>query len=212
MFFATPGPVALALSLASIAEAQTRELHAELSFHDVVSPWGSAKSVVDDGEGCLFTYFEQCMVVVTFSFQALEAYSNHIISEKITGTINMENGGEFLAMTAEEVERIFSTEKKLSKILPMAMKLDLPNKNTKLWKKFLVLKRIRDDTIHIKSHDQNPKVTTSKDLDEGSLFSQFLQADVAAFPRSAVAMIRHFERGAGPPDWLRPVLAAYGIG
>jgi hypothetical protein len=44
------------------------------SQEKVISPWGPGKDIGLEHIGTLYDYFEQCMVCITFSFQALECF------------------------------------------------------------------------------------------------------------------------------------------
>lgn len=207
--FTTPSAIALALSIAMKVEAEARELRASLDFSDAVSPWGTSRGVHFESTAALYDYFERCMVIVAFSFQALEAYCNEVIAKDVTGTFTVQRRKGPVAMTADELERNLSTEEKLATVLPAVVGVPNP-KGTKVWQDFAALKDARDTTIHIKSMDANPKVTPTTGIQD-TLFGDFLYGDVGTFPRAAVAMIRYFANPADPPRWLRHLLDHYGV-
>ena len=72
------------------AEAEARDLRAGLDFSDAASPWGTSRGIHVESTPALYDYFERCMVSVAFSFQALEAYCNDVIAEKVTDTLTVQ--------------------------------------------------------------------------------------------------------------------------
>ncbi len=199
--FSTPSAVALALSIAMKAAHEGRRLHKEIEHSESVSPFGSGTSVTEASIAALFDYFEQCMTVLAFSFQALEAYCNDTISTKVMATYELTRGKEVLKLTADELERVASTKEKLGAILPYLLGVPTP-KGSQIWNEFIELKRARDATIHIKSRDSNPRVRQPSDLDDATLFHQFLGANVLQWVRTAVVMIDHFASEGDSPLWL----------
>lgn len=213
--FTAPSAVAMALNIAMRTELQARELHDKIRFVDTVTPWGSGRGLHADDEAILFDYFEQCMIVAVFSFQALESYCNQTIADKLKGTFPIERGrrrnAKVIPMTATEIERQVSTEEKLGVVLPGVLKIASP-RGKKVWQNFVTLKGARDSTIHLKALDQYRRVERVEDLDIGSLFDRFLHDDLSAIPKSAVAMIYYFARVTDVPRWMKHPLAVYGLG
>lgn len=75
--FLMPSTTAMALNIAVSASRRAKELRGKLEYKDVLTPHGAGKSVKDETTSILFDFFEQCMISVTFSFQALEVFSNY---------------------------------------------------------------------------------------------------------------------------------------
>ncbi len=207
--FTTPSVVALALSLAIKAAERARELQAQIKQSDVMTPFGPGTSVTHDSTPLLFDYLEQCMATLAFSFQALEAFSNETITLKLSGTYPLERKKVIYHVSADELERQASTEEKLGTVLPKLLGIATP-KGSRLWNDFVDLKRTRDATIHIKSHDSNPRVTQPSDLEEATLFHRFLHADVSGWVKAAVALLDYFA-AVDPQRWLAPVKKALGM-
>lgn len=207
--FTNPSAVAMALNIAMRADCQAQELRAKLVYSEIVTPWGSGQGV--EGEEDLFDYFEQCMIVTAFSYQALESYCNLVISQNLKGTFRFERGKETRGMTADDLERSASTEKKLDQVLPQLLSMASPKGKT-AWANFVVLQRARNATVHLKAQDQNPRIRGSEDLDRPSLFYRFLHDDVSDLPKAAVAMIHYFARFPEVPRWLRHPMEIYGVG
>ncbi len=212
--FATPSAVALALSIAMKAELAARTLHGKLGYENSLTPWGTGKSIIPEQVGDLFDYFEQCIITVSSSFLALESYCNLSISNHLTGTFDLhrrrEGRDEVKTLSAPDLERTVPIEEKLATVLPKLLNVRSP-KGSKMWQHFVMLKRVRDATTHLKSHDQYPLADPESDMDEESLLYQYLNANVYAFPKTAVSMIHYFEKPTGIPRWLVTPLEEYGL-
>jgi hypothetical protein len=152
------------------------------------------------------------MIAVTFSFQALEAYGNEIISYKVPGTYTLlrDNGHRKLKVKADELERIASAEEKLGTILPELLKIPSP-RGRRQWEAFVKLKEARDATIHIKSRDSAPRIMEPSDLDERTLFHRFLGANIGEWPKAAVTMILYFASVVGTPPYLEHARKILGV-
>lgn len=195
--FETPGATALALNIAIVAARKAEELRSRVKYVSAVSPYGPGQTVPGESSTALYDFLEQCMIAVTFSFQALETFCNYSITRNLTGkmVIRLKRGEENL--TASEIERFLSTGEKLAKILPKL--LDIPTPSGKaIWERFVKLQQARDATMHLKGFDQNPQSS----IDRESLFFQLLNRDPFEFPETAVALISHFHDGKDRPRWL----------
>lgn len=196
--FITPSPTAMALNIAVRAAATALTARGQIIFVNGASPVGTAKTVTQETLSYLFDFFENCMIAVTFSFQAIEAFSNQQIQTRVKGSyrVNRRDGPKDLS--ADELERELGTEEKLSTILPDLYKLKTP-KGTKIWERFVKLKRARDSTIHLKKRD------AQSTLDLDSLYFQFLNYHVKDFPRAALGMIEYFQASKGGPLWMKRI-------
>jgi hypothetical protein len=116
--FHTPSAAALSLDIALKAASRALQLRPEIISEEVIAPWGKGKQITIENLPTLYEYFQQCMIAVTFSFQALECFCNHSIARKMTGTITLARRRGDETLTAEEVERNISTEEKLATVLP----------------------------------------------------------------------------------------------
>jgi hypothetical protein len=209
--FQQPSAAAMALSIAHSAASLAMELQQRLEYgaNDTDGSQGASVNVASTSS--LFNYFEQCMVAVTFSFQALEAYGNSVIAQKVEDTYPFSRKrGEVIELTAIELERQASTEQKLAEILPKLLNVSSPRGKT-VWQNFKLLKEKRDATIHIKSTDQSPKVTRPENLDRTTLFIGFLDADILSWPKSAVQLIHYFARRDMVAGWLEHELERYDL-
>jgi hypothetical protein len=194
--FITPSPTAMALNIASNAAAAAKSTRAQITFINGASPVGTVKMVTNETLPHLFDFFEQCMIAVTFSFQALEAFSNQQIQARLKGTYTVQRRSGPKDLSADELERELATEEKLATVLPDLFKVKTP-KGKKVWERFVKLKRARDSTIHLKKRDAR------SELDMESLYFQFLNHDAKEFPRAALSMVEHFLPSKGGPLWMK---------
>ena len=194
--FLRPSPVALSLNIAIKESKKAIKLRQTIAFQDNVTPHGPGKGVATENSPHLFDYFECCMVAVAFSFQALEVFCNDIIARNVKGTYKLQRRNGMADFSVDDLQRYPSTEEKLATILPDILNIDSPKSET-VWQHFKELKRIRDTTIHLKSHD-----AYKQDIDEESLFYEFFRTEADKFPQFALEMIEFFTdfKEAGP--WL----------
>jgi hypothetical protein len=146
--------------------------------------------------GILYDLFEQFMLTITFSFQSLETFSNWTIANTLKEKFVLKRKKGTETISAEELERVASTEEKVGKVLPNILSIGTPS-GTKLWERFLLLQEARDATIHLKAQD-----AYTKSLDKESFFFTFLTADPLQYPTIALDLIKHFSPAA-EPRWLR---------
>lgn len=191
--FTLPSAAALALDVAKkesdIAVAQLKAF----AWTDVITPDGPGFSVSEDDTSNLFDFFQKCMVVATFSYQALEVFCNHSIERELKSSINVKRRNKNVLLSPEEVERQLSTSEKLCQVLPNIYGAPTP-KGKKVWEPYKKLQYVRDASIHLKSKDQ-------KATDINSLYYEYLSGGFAEFPKTAGNMIHHFIRGR-EPRWL----------
>lgn len=203
--FTTPSAPALALSIAIRAVRRAKELHEKLTFtekvgcrtisHDKLEPEHPIGLITNDTS--LYDFFEECMVSVTFSFQALETFSNMVIAEKLKHTYLLKRGNETLELTSEKLQRKASTEEKMGTILPDILSMKGP-KGVKVWQNFKQLQKARDTTIHMKAHDAH----SGRNIHKKTLFYKFLHGKVEEFPRAAIDMILFFSEDGALPRWV----------
>lgn len=203
--FLTPSATAMAFSIAIAAARQARSLFSALTYDRVLTPHGPGKAISNARIGELFDFFEQCMISVTFSFQALEVYANHTIARHARDAMEVKRGKNTVLLDPSELERQLSTEEKLGSVLPRIRDVATP-KGKAVWDKFRVLKDTRDATIHLKSRDTR----NAKESGKEHLFFQFLNVDPSTFPKAAAEMVRHFEKGR-VPRWLSALEGEDGI-
>jgi hypothetical protein len=198
--FTTPSATALALSAAMKNAVVANSLRDTIVLRDHVTPWGSGKGVANESLPQLFDFFESCMVVVITSFQAIEIFSNTVISRNLKGTYQLKRKKASYTVTGEELERQATTDEKIGVILPKLLNVTTP-KGKVIWQSYLDLKEARDATVHMKSHD----AYTRKDIDRESLFFQFFRRDPREFPKMAFQIIEYFLSANALPRWAQEV-------
>jgi len=129
--FTTPNASALAMNLAFSAARRAVELKAQFSFKPGLSPFGTSNSITSAQNDLLFTFFENSLVSVTFSFQALEAFCNYSISRTWRKPVEVKKGKKRETLHHEAAERSISTEDKLKSILPKIY--DVPTESPRIW-------------------------------------------------------------------------------
>jgi hypothetical protein len=157
-------------------------------------------SVVDADLEKLYDYFEYCMIATTFSYQALEAFTNHSISKELGGAcykIEKVRCGrnETFFLTSEELERQYSTDEKLGTILPTILKMKSP-KQTKAWQHYKDLKKLRDKIMHFKPSELQLTNFTKK-----TFFFLLLDYDLKNIVVDALQILEYFSPKIGEKWW-----------
>jgi hypothetical protein len=194
--FITPSPTSLALSVAIAAAREAARIRGTVQLERATQPGQSAWLSTAQLRN-LYSYFEQCMAAVTFSYQAIEAWSNQVVEEAVIGTHQVKRKKSIKHWTGPEIERNCSTEEKVGTIIPELTKLATP-KGSQAWERLTRLKDLRDSTIHLKSSDQYVRGKSS----QSTLYSRLLAADPLEFPKTAIAIIKHFSGKAEGQEWL----------
>lgn len=197
--FPTPNASSLALNSAFCAAKRANDLKRQFKYKVDPSPVGPSKLIPLDQCDELFSYFEESLVSVISSFQALEAFCNYSISQVHGHSVKVKKQKKVELLDPETAERVVSTKDKLKSILPKIYGVSTPSGKA-LWERFVKLKRARDACVHIKYRDQCP---SANQLDEQSLFFQFLDNDPLSFPAAAAEMIGYFYANQEKPRWLK---------
>ncbi len=204
--FVTPSSTALALSIAMNASIQSIERLNQVKYENIISPEGPGKSVNHKDATPLFDYFESCMVAITFSLQAVEAFSNWVIADKVQNTFSIIRDKGVEVMTSAELERKLAIEEKLHIALPNLLGISSP-KGKKVWESFKKLKQARDSIVHLKSSDQYPNRMQVGTIDKSSLYFVFLNNKMTIYPTAAIRMIHYFHPSTNEsPRWLEKPL------
>ncbi|TRO37586.1 hypothetical protein [Ectopseudomonas mendocina] len=194
--FITPHPSALAFSIAFEYARSAKKLQSRLARVNVVAPDGPVQAIPMANIPSLYDYFEQAMIVVTFSFQAIEAFLNNEISHTAQKEIRVKRKEKWQVLTPQEAERVLSTEEKAANVLPELLAISTP-KGKKPWEGFKKLKDARDATIHIKNKD------TYQISASDNLFLNFLTEDLESYPMAALNLVNWFYTNRDSPRWLK---------
>lgn len=190
-------PYSLALSIAIRASHAAQKIWRRVKFQQQPGT-GKFKFIEQGDSPLLFDYFEQSMISATFSFQALEAFANQVLEDRLGGgqtyTIARKKGPQTL--DSASLQRELSTEEKLATVLPDLFKVVSP-KGKKIWQHFVGLKRVRDATIHLKTIDHY----VVGGVDKHTLFYQLLNHNARQFPRVSIDLMTYYN-GGQQPTWL----------
>lgn len=192
--FTLPSAPAMALDIAAQSASSAMKSLRSFAWHDVLTPDGPGFSIASKDTSELFDFFQLCMAVSAFSFQALEVFCNQSIGRSVKGPTIVKCRGKRVSLTAEELERQLSTTEKLSQVLPGIFNIPTP-KGKKVWEPFKELQGSRDSAVHLKSNHQYA-------VDENTLYYQFLTGKFEHYPRAAADMISYFHKGEDP-RWLK---------
>jgi hypothetical protein len=197
--FVTPSAPALCLNVALNAAALAEGIRPRLNLTPMRTHTGKRGfQIKDESMSDLFYFFEQSIVAVTMSFQALELFANGIIGRRATGELSVKRkGGIVKSLSPKDAERELSTEEKFGQVLPTILNVKAPVGN-RVWQSFKQLKAARDSTVHLKSSD----MFTKDNFDRESLFFFFLNRDTREFPQAAIKIIDHYFPS-GIPRWLK---------
>lgn len=209
--FTLPSQTALALSIAIQAAKKADILKEELTYQDLTTPLGSAIGVSGERAASVYDFFEQCMIAVTFSFNALELFCNQTIADKLEGTYSRTSGKKSKSFTKDEAQRRLSTDEKLSAVLPSILAVETP-RETSAWSEFRRLKRARDRTVHMKPSEAYP-LFDRPSVDNQSVFSEFFSmSSLLGYPIFAIEVITYFNKpGEDERRWLRHARELAGV-
>jgi hypothetical protein len=194
--FITPHPSALAFNIAFEYAKEAKKLQSRLAKIQVAAPGGPAQAIQMTNIPFLYDYFEQAMVVVTFSFQAIEAFVNNEMVHNANGNISVKRKKKWYSYTPTEAERALSTEEKIATVLPKIFEISTP-KGKKPWEGFNKLKRARNATIHLKNKDIH-QLTDSENL-----FINLLIDDPEKYPVYAFNIVNWFYKERKRPRWFQ---------
>jgi len=152
------------------------------------------------------------MATVIFSFAALEYFANEVMERHSNTLIQLSTQSrarrgtkrrtKTIKLSAKSLERK-PTDEKLSVILPQLLECPSP-KGLNLWARYVQLRRLRNDVIHLKGQGVNPKVTSPNAIDTESPLLKFFSIDPSGHVATSVDMVGHFSGHIpwGQFDWL----------
>ena len=211
MSFDAPSGSALALASA-VENAALAETH-RISIVEriVATPFGD--SIQLEPASQVFDFIAACRVVAICSFMAIEYFTNDVISHFPNAPVHVERQAHDKAGTQRQRRRTITlpakslersgTHEKLDRVLPQLLGIESP-KGKYAWETFEHLRRLRDETVHTKSRDLNPRVLHSDDLDRPSVIRQYLEEDLNEWISTAVLMMEYFKPRVNvlQLDWL----------
>jgi hypothetical protein len=207
LFFTTPSATALALDGAFRAAQAAADLWPQIKFVPLVTPDGPGTGI--ENAPVLFNFFAESMAAAGSGFQAIEAFANETIVRDLKGAMTLERRRGPEELNAEEIERHVSTEEKIASVLPRVLNIS-SIKGSSEWAKFVLLKNVRDATIHFKSGDQYPLARGGK-VSESSLYHILLNNDPRQFPLIALRVIWRLRKPTAIPRWLNHLAEKHGV-
>jgi len=148
----------------------------------------------------VYDYLECIMTSVLFAFSSLEAFANEEIPEDLIHEAQRRQSGIHVAYQKHSVERYVSLDEKLSIILPKAKGKPSP-KGLNVWTEFVILRRLRDRLVHLKSLDRAH--SKADNLYPKSIWSELLAPNQPNFPLIVKNMMLHFFDENNSHHWLR---------
>ncbi|MGR3319431.1 MAG: hypothetical protein ACUZ8O_13260 [Candidatus Anammoxibacter sp.] len=141
-------------------------------------------------------YVEYLCASVVFAYNALEAFANEEIPEKIIFRQKRRDNKFVEEYTKEQIERNLSTDVKFDKVLPEIFGIKSP-KGKKIWQEYAKLKRVRDRIIHLKSADRRSSEPADK-----TIWNLLLHTSLPNMAVVAKQLIDYFAcRLEKPPRW-----------
>lgn len=144
-----PNDIALYSSIANKAIERAKERFTEMSKH------GITELIMSNEESSrFFDYFEEIIQGIVMSYTTIECMANKCIPSRFEYVI--EKPGKKEVFDKEGIERYFSLKDKLKKILPEALGVESPVKET-WWQNLIDLENSRNEIIHtkdVKSEDR----------------------------------------------------------
>ena len=130
----------------------------------------------------------------------MQAFANEEIPEDFMHEAQRRPSGILVAYQKKSVERYISLDEKLSTILPK-VKGKLTPKGSKVWTDYVLLRRLRDRLVHLKSIDRAH--SKADNLFPKSIWSELLAPKQPNFPLIAKKMMLHFFDENNSYHWLR---------
>jgi len=186
-----PSAPALFLSQSHKAYEQALQIHPFVG----TLPGGGERAV----SAKVYDYLECMMTAVLFAFSALEAFANEQIPEDFTHETHKPSSKILVAYKKQSIERYVSLDEKLATVLPKAASKPSP-KRLPIWSDYVLLRRLRDRFVHLKSTDRaHSKVGSPY---PGSIWSELLAPKQPDYPLIAKKMMLHFCEE-GDTHWLK---------
>jgi len=200
--FEPPRLQSLSFNLAITAANEANRLKKEISVYQMSS---GIKKVSEDDLVKLYDYFEQCLITVTFCYQALETYSNYIIARNLKNHYPLKRikcGKEVTQyLDVKELQRFVSTDEKLGAILPEILHIKTP-KRTKLWEPYKNLKKIRDAVVHVKTYQMSPEhVMSANDEEKNTILFLLYRCNPKKIVDDTFKLVEYFSLAIDEKRW-----------
>lgn len=111
------------------------------------------KRVVFKSDKDAFDAIDRTVISVISAYTAIEAFCNDSIPEDHEIWQPKKDGEVLLKSDKQSIERNFSTNKKLTEVLPAIFNVHTPQGKNPVWSSYIKLKKMRDSLIHVKSKE-----------------------------------------------------------
>lgn len=206
LIFGTPSTIKMAFDI-----ALTSSYDALLAKDKIdLIPHGNGLMIHPNGLPHLYTYFEQFMSSVIFSYQTLEIFCNFVIN------LNVGKGTAFVQLDKRKGPKHYSASElqregvslivKLVEILPKILKIPpIEERDPTLWINFKQMKDLRDRIIHMKPVDVNRGAEINRD----SVFAEIINGTTVNFPFHSLKIMQYYELGLRPQFWIAEMSQQY---
>lgn len=197
--FGTPSTIKLAFDIALTASYEGLMAKDQIEL----MPHGNGLMIHPKGFPYLYTYFEQFMSSVIFSYQTLEIFCNFIIASNVgkgTAYVQLDKRKGSKHYNATELQREgVSLVTKLNEILPKIHKVPpLEEGIPGLWDNFKQMKGLRDRITHMRPVDVNRGAA----IDRDSVFAEIINGTTVNFPYHTLKIMEYYDSGLRPKIWL----------
>jgi hypothetical protein len=179
--FPLPSVTAMCLHIAYANWMESQQLLQEENFLESPKPLSSQTTVSLKEDEIFFDLIQKRMIAIVFAYTALESFANETIPDHFVfrGKNRDKNRTEkYREYTKEQTERL-SLDIKLGEVLPKIFNLDNPKGGT-IWKKYLLLKGVRDRIIHMKSKDRRSLIPGEENIWKELLSQSFPNVAIEA--------------------------------
>lgn len=151
--FAFVSPHISAITLDFAINCARRALHAKanIGFSTALTPDGALPTLSPQSISQFYDLLSLQLTNIVLSFQAIESFCNAEIGNRLNGTMDVTIRNKRKKLESAAIQRL-PTSQKLSEILPRLLSVSTPSE-APFWKNFSELNQLRNDAIHVKSHD-----------------------------------------------------------
>ena len=196
--FGLPNMTALYLNF-SHKQFIESEVYLKSQFYKAYNP-KTPKNTYPESDEKIFDYLEKRSAAIIFAFSALETFANQLIPNDFIFEFERKDQRCSEKYKKDQIERNLPLDIKLNDVLPIIMNVPSPKGKT-IWNKYLVLKKLRDRLIHLKTNDMR-----SVGIGEDSIWHELINKKHSNFAKEAKLIIQHFfAPDAKIPRWLKKI-------
>jgi hypothetical protein len=195
-------PSASALAFRSCMESGLRLVQARTAVktREITSVFGEAIDIRPTAD--VFDMFSAYMSLAILAHASIEYFANEVITRYPTALVSIprrkpphgrgrKRKVKTVALEAGRVERL-SLDEKLGTVLPQILSCPTP-KGTACWQPFLALKKLRNDVVHMKGFDLNPRLLgPNTPSGESNVYRPFLEKSPSTYFKAPILVFNHF--------------------